>query len=102
LQKHSSIPGRSETSIELTVPPHPQNVLPEPSDTRGRPRTHEGVREFEYSPFDAKAPLQLRPYPSVEGFGHENISSAGTGQLVGPTVAPDSVNRWGAYRQESR
>lgn len=36
------------------------------------------VRKCEYSPFDAKAPLQLRLYPSVEGFGYENISSAGT------------------------
>ena len=59
--------GGSETSIELTVPPHPQNVLPEPSDTRGRPRTHEGGQGIRVFPFRRKGAFAASPIPIGRG-----------------------------------
>ena len=67
LAKTFEHPGRSETSIELTVPPHPQNVLPEPSDTRGRPRTHEGCQGIRVFPFRRKGAFAASPIPIGRG-----------------------------------
>jgi ribosomal subunit interface protein len=67
LAKTFEHPGRSETSIELTVPPHPQNVLPEPSDTRGRPRTHEGGQRIRVLPFRRKGAFAASPIPIGRG-----------------------------------
>ena len=61
LAKTFEHPGRSETSAERTVPPHPQNVLPEPSDTRGRSRTHEGGQEMRVFPFRRKGAFAASP-----------------------------------------
>jgi ribosomal subunit interface protein len=55
LAKTFDHPGRSETSAEVTVPPHPQNVLPvSPSDSRGQSRTHDGGQEMRVFPFRRK------------------------------------------------
>jgi ribosomal subunit interface protein len=61
LAKTFEHPGRSETSAERTVPPHSQNVLPEPSDTRGRSRTHEGGQEMRVFPFRRKGAFAASP-----------------------------------------
>jgi ribosomal subunit interface protein len=54
LAKTFDHPGRSETSAEVTVPPHPQNALHQESDTRGQSRTHEGGQEMRVFPFRRK------------------------------------------------
>ena len=61
LAKTFDHPGRSETSAEVTVPPHPQNVPPEPSDTRGRPRTHEDCQGIRVFPFRRKGAFAASP-----------------------------------------
>jgi ribosomal subunit interface protein len=55
--------GRSETSTELAVPPHPQNVLPEPSDTRARSRTYEGGQEMRVFLFRRQGAFAASPTP---------------------------------------
>src|ERR1043166_187829 len=42
LAKTFERPGRSERCAEVIVPPHPQKVLPEPSDAPGQPHPREG------------------------------------------------------------
>ena len=61
LAKTFEHPGRRETSAERAVPPHPQNVLPEPLDTRGRSRTHEGGQEMRVFPFRRKGAFGASP-----------------------------------------
>ena len=67
LAKTFDHPGRSETSAEVTVPPHPQNVLPEPSDTPGQSRTHEGGQEMRVFPFRRKGAFAASPIPIGRG-----------------------------------
>jgi hypothetical protein len=51
----------------MTIPPHPQNVLPEPSDTRGQSRTHEGGQEMRVFPFRRKGAFAASPIPIGRG-----------------------------------
>jgi ribosomal subunit interface protein len=67
LAKTFEHPGRSETSTELTVPPHPQNVLLEPSDARGQSRTHEGGQEMRVFAFRRKGAFVASPIPIGRG-----------------------------------
>jgi ribosomal subunit interface protein len=67
LAKTFEHPGRSETSAEVTVPPHPQNVSREPSDTRGRFRTHEGGQEMRVFPFRRQGAFAASPIPIGRG-----------------------------------
>ncbi len=67
LAKTFDHPGRSETSAEVTVPPHPQNVLPEPSDTRGQSRIHEVGQEMRAFPFRRKGAFAASPIPIGAG-----------------------------------
>ena len=92
LQKHSSIPDGAR------LPPNsPYRHIRKTSCLShrilwGNLALTKVVRKCESSPFDAKAPLQLRPYPSVEGFGHENISSAGiAASCAGELLSGDSL-----------
>ena len=74
LAKTFDHPGRSETSAEVTVPPHPQNVLPEPSDTPGQSRTHEGGQEMRVFPFRRKGAFAASPIPIGRGMSAIKIS----------------------------
>lgn len=67
LAKTFEHPGRSEAFTELTVPPHPQNVLPEPSDTREQSRTHERGQEIRVFPFRRKGAFAASPIPIGRG-----------------------------------
>jgi ribosomal subunit interface protein len=63
LAKTFEHPVRSELSAKVAVPPHPQKVLPEPLDTRGQSRTHEGGQEMRVFPFRRKGAFAVSPIP---------------------------------------
>ena len=61
LAKTFEHPGRSERSAEVIVSPHPQKVLPEPSDAPGKPDPHEGGQEMRVFPFRRKGAFASSP-----------------------------------------
>ena len=69
LAKTFKHPGRSERSAEVIVPPHPQKVLPEPSDSPGQPHPREGGQEMRVFPFRRKGAFAASPIPIGRGIG---------------------------------
>ena len=67
LAKTFEHPGRSERSAEVIVPPHPQTVLPEPSDAPGQPHPREGGQEMRVFPFRRKGAFAASPIPIGRG-----------------------------------
>jgi len=61
LAKTYEHPGRSETSADLTVPPHAQESLPEPSDTLRQPHAREGGQEMRVFPFRRQGAFASSP-----------------------------------------
>ena len=78
LAKSFNHPARVGTSSEVALPTHVQEVLPELSDMKRRPRAEEGGQEMRVFSFRRKGRrCSFAPYPSVEEFRRQDISSAG-------------------------
>jgi ribosomal subunit interface protein len=67
LAKTFEHPGRSERSAEVIVPPHPQKILPEPSDAPCQPYPREGGQEIRVFPFRRKGAFAASPIPIGRG-----------------------------------
>jgi ribosomal subunit interface protein len=67
LAKTYEHPGRSETFADLTLPPHAQESLPEPSDALRQPHAREGGQEVRVFPFRRQGAFASSAIPIGRG-----------------------------------